>query len=243
VVTSAKENQTLVFDSSASSDHSGIASYLWDFGDGTSSNLSTPSHSFSSIKTFAVKLTLIDNAGNQANTTFNLKIESSARPDLRVGTVTFDPTTFTEGEAGFIYINVTNVGTARAEGLYAQLWKINLNGSRTGLSDISVLLVNGTEVTYLEPGESGVIRMQVSLGSKGDYTLQVNVTANNEVSSKMSDNSATVSLTVNEAGWKAWLLYGGIFAVVIVVIVLFFFRKKLPMMPGKKPTTPPTKKK
>ena len=243
VVTSAKENQTLVFDSSASSDHSGIASYLWDFGDGTTSNLSTPSHSFSSIKTFAVKLTLIDNAGNQANTTFNLKIESSARPDLRVGSVTFDPTTFTEGEAGFIYINVTNVGTARAEGLFAELWKINLDGSRTGLSDIGVLLVNDTEVTYLEPGESGVIRMQVSLGSKGDYTLQVNVTANNEVASKLSDNSATVSLTVNEAGWKAWLLYGGIFAVVIVVIVLFFFRKKLPMMPGKKPTTPPAKKK
>ncbi|TFG57439.1 MAG: PKD domain-containing protein, partial [Methanomassiliicoccus sp.] len=243
VVTSAKENQTLVFDSSASYDYSGIASYLWDFGDGTSSNLSTPSHSFSSIKTFAVKLTLIDNAGNTANTTFNLMIGSSARPDLRVGTVIFDPTTFTEGEAGYIYINVTNVGTARAEGLFAQLWKINLDGSRTGLSDIGVLLVNDTEVTYLEPGESGVIRMQVSLGSKGDYTLQMNVTANNEVASKMSDNSATVSLTVNEAGWKAWLLYGGIFAVIIVVIVLFFFRKKLPMMPGKKPTTPPAKKK
>ena len=87
--------------------------------------------------------------------------------------------------------------------------------------------------------------MQYSFDSKGDYTLQVNVTANNEVSSKMTDNSATVSLEVEEASWKAWLLYGGIFAVIIVVVVLFLFRKKLPMMPSgkKKEPSPPARKK
>ncbi len=35
VVTSAKENQTLTFDASASSDASGIGNYTWDFGDGS----------------------------------------------------------------------------------------------------------------------------------------------------------------------------------------------------------------
>ncbi|MCG7844595.1 MAG: PKD domain-containing protein [Methanomassiliicoccales archaeon] len=243
VVTSAKENQTLVFDASASSDVSGIASYLWDFGDGSTSNLTSPSHAFAGIKTFAVKLTLTDNAGNSANYTYNLKIESSARPDIRVGAVTFDPTKFTEGEDGYIYVNVTNVGTARAEGIFAQLYRINLDGSKTLLTDVSVLLVDDVEATYLEVGESGVIRMEHNFGSKGDYTLQVNVTANNEVTAKKTDNTATVSLEVQEAGWKSLLLYGGIFAVVIVVIVLFLFRKKLPMMPGKKKETAPSKKK
>jgi len=243
VVTSAKENQTLVFNASASSDTSGIAGYLWDFGDGTNSTEEMPSHSFSSINTFAVKLTLTDTVGNSANYTYNLKIGSSPRPDIRVGTVTFDPTTFTEGEGGYILVNVTNVGDARAEGMFAQLWRISLDGSRTLLTDNSVLLVNDIETNYLDIGESGVIRLQYSFGSQGDYTLQINVTANNEVSSKMSDNSATVSLGVKEAAWKAWLLYGGIFAVVIVVIVLFLFRKKLPMMPSKKPASPPSKKK
>jgi PKD repeat protein len=243
VVTSAKENQTLTFDASASSDASGISNYTWDFGDGSAGYGKITNHTFTAIKTFTVKLTLNDTAGNSANTTYNLKIESSARPDLRVGAVTFDPTTFTEGETGHIYVNVTNVGTARAEGIFAQLWRINLDGTRTSLTDISVLLVNDTEATYLEVGQTGVIHFEYSFGSKGEYTLQVNVTANSEVSSKMTDNSATVSLEVQEAAWKAWLLYGGIFAVVIVVIVLFLFRKKLPMMPSKRKETPPAKKK
>ncbi len=244
VVTSAKENQTLTFDASASSDASGIASYLWEFGDGTNSTLASPTHKYQAIKTFTVKLTLTDSAGNSANTTYSLVVGSSARPDLRVGTVDFEPDRFTEGEAGYIYVNVTNVGTARAEGIYAQLWKLNLDGTRTGLTEEGVLLVNGTEAYYLEVGETGVLRFKHTFGSKGDYTLQVNVSASNEVSSKLTDNSATVSLTVEEAGWKTWLLYGGIFAVIIVVVVLFLFRKRLPKISGKKKApAPPAKRK
>ncbi|MHC1708960.1 MAG: PKD domain-containing protein [Methanomassiliicoccales archaeon] len=244
VVTSAKEFQNLTFDASASSDASGIASYFWDFGDGTNSTLASPVHSYSEIKTFTVKLTLTDNAGNVANTTYSLKVESSARPDLRIGAVTFDPTKFVEGEDGYIYVNVTNVGTAEAKGIYGQLYKVNLDGSRKLLTDVSVLLVNDTEDDELQVGETGVLRFKYSFDSKGDYTLQVNVSANNEVASKMTDNSATKSLTVEEAAWKSYLLYGGIFAVIIVVVVLFLFRKKLPMMSGKKKeAAPPTKKK
>jgi len=60
----------------------------------------------------------------------------------------------------------------------------------------------------------------------------------------LTDNSATVSLTVEEAGWKTWLLYGGIFAVIIVVVVLFLFRKRLPKISGKKKApAPPAKRK
>lgn len=244
VVTSAKENQTLTFDASASSDASGIASYLWDFGDGTNSTLASPTHAFQAIKTFTVKLTLTDNAGNVANTTYSLKVESSARPDLRIGVVTFDPTKFTEGEDGYIYVNVTNVGTAVAQGIYGQLYKVNLDGSTKLLTDVSVLLVNDTEDNELQVGETGQLRFKYAFDSKGDYTLQVNVSADKEVTSKMTDNSATKSLTVEEAAWKSWLLYGGIFAVIIVVVVLFLFRKKLPMMSGKKKEpAPPAKKK
>lgn len=243
IVTSAKENQTLDFNASASSDISGIANYTWDFGDGELGYGQCVNHTYQAIKTYTVKLTLTDNEGNTANKTMSLKIESQPRPDIRVGSVTFEPDRFTEGESGYVYVNVTNVGDLRAEGLYVQLYRVDLDGSKTLLTDVGVLLVNDTQATYLNVGESGVIRIEQSFGSKGDYTLQVKVTANNEVSSKMSDNTATVSLEVQEASWKAWLLYGGIFAVIIVVIVLFMFRKRLPMMPSKKPATPPSKKK
>ncbi|MCX6650329.1 MAG: PKD domain-containing protein [Methanomassiliicoccales archaeon] len=242
-VTTAKENQTLVFNCSASTDDSEIVDYFWNFGDGTNSTEQTPSHNFTSIATFSVKLVLTDEAGNKGYYNYSLKITTSNRPDIRVNGVTFDPTKFTEGEKGTIYVNVTNVGSAKAEGLYVQLFKVNLDGDSKLLTDVGTLWVNDSEATYLNIGETGMLRIEYSFDSKGDYTLQVNVTANNEVSSVMGDNSNTVSLEVQEASWKAWLLYGGIFAVVIVVIVLFLFRKKLPMVSGKKAAAPPTKKK
>ncbi|MBI0581610.1 MAG: PKD domain-containing protein [Methanomassiliicoccales archaeon] len=196
VVTSAKEFQNLTFDASASSDASGIASYLWDFGDGTNSTLASPVHSYSEIKTFTVKLTLTDNAGNVGNTTMGFKVESSARPDLRVGAVTFDPTKFTEGEDGYIYVNVTNVGTAPAEGIYGKLYKVNSDGTRKLLTDVSVLLVNDTEDNELQVGETGVLRFECSFESKGNHTLQIIISANQEVSSKMTDNSVTFVIEV-----------------------------------------------
>lgn len=241
-VTTAKENETLVFNCSASTDDSDIVDYFWDFGDGTNSTEQTPSHNFTGISTYKVKLVLTDDAGNKGYYNYSLKITTSARPDIRVNGVTFDPTKFTEGEKGTIYVNVTNVGTAQAQGLYVQLFKVNLDGDTVLLTDVGTLWVNDSEATYLNIGETGILRIEYSFDSKGDYTLQVNVTANNEVASVMDDNTSTVSLEVQEASWKAWLLYGGIFAVIIVVIVLFLFRKKLPMVSGKK-AAPPTKKK
>jgi PKD repeat protein len=246
-VTTAVENQTLNFNASASSDASEIVSYFWDFGDGTNTTTAAPNHTYTNIATYKVNLTLTDSAGNVAYKVTSLKITSSARPDIRVNSVDFDPDEFTEGTSGKIYINVTNVGTADAYGIVAVLYKMNSDGDLTKLTDDSELRVNDTVANVLLVDETGIIVIEYSFGSQGDYTLQVNVTATNEHTSVMDDNIQTKSLTVNEAAWKAWLLYGGIFAVVIVVIVLFLFRKKLPKIGGKKKDktekTVPAKKK
>lgn len=51
-------------DASGSTDSDGtIASYAWDFGDGTVATGRTPSHTFSAAKTYAVKLTVTDDGG------------------------------------------------------------------------------------------------------------------------------------------------------------------------------------
>jgi PKD repeat protein len=57
-------NLACTFDSSASVDPDGtIASYAWDFGDGSTSTTAKPSHSFSAAGTYSVKLTVTDNRG------------------------------------------------------------------------------------------------------------------------------------------------------------------------------------
>ena len=246
-VTTAVENQVLYFNASASKDASEIVSYFWDFGDGTNSSDEAPNHTYTSIATYKVNLTLTDAAGNVGYKVTNLKITSSERPDLRINSVKFDPEEFTEGSTGKIYINVTNVGTADAYGILAVLYKMSSDGDLTELTDDSELRVNDTVANVLKVDETGMIVIEYSFGSQGDYTLQVNVTATGEHDSVKSDNISTQSLTVNEAAWRAWLLYGGIFAVIIVVIVLFLFRKKLPKFGGKKKDktekTAPAKKK
>ncbi|HEV7700961.1 MAG TPA: PKD domain-containing protein, partial [Pyrinomonadaceae bacterium] len=60
---------TIQFDGTGSSDPDGsIASYLWDFADGTTSTESQPRHNFSTAGTYRVKLTVTDNAGATAET-------------------------------------------------------------------------------------------------------------------------------------------------------------------------------
>ncbi|MER7073569.1 PKD domain-containing protein [Terrabacter sp. NPDC000476] len=55
---------TCGFDASASSDSDGtIASYAWDFGDGSTGSGKTPSHPYAASGTYSVKLTVTDDKG------------------------------------------------------------------------------------------------------------------------------------------------------------------------------------
>jgi PKD repeat protein len=58
----------VAFDGSASSDPDGtVSSYSWNFGDGGSATVASPSHTYTKAGTYAVKLTVTDNAGLSAS--------------------------------------------------------------------------------------------------------------------------------------------------------------------------------
>lgn len=64
---SALVNESIDFNSAGSVDADGtIVSYLWDFGDGTTSTQANPSHMYTASGTYSAVLTVTDNDNNQA---------------------------------------------------------------------------------------------------------------------------------------------------------------------------------
>jgi hypothetical protein len=69
--------ESVQFDGSQSSDSDGsIASYLWDFGDGTSGEGVTTSHTYGIAETYAVTLAVTDDDGATATDTAVVNVQT-----------------------------------------------------------------------------------------------------------------------------------------------------------------------
>ncbi|MFH0907028.1 MAG: S8 family serine peptidase [bacterium] len=79
------------FDGSASFDPDGtIVSYDWDFGDGTSANAVTVSHSYAAVGIYTVTLVVTDNNGLTAQDIVLVNVlEAPAQSTMHVGDITF----------------------------------------------------------------------------------------------------------------------------------------------------------
>ncbi len=75
---------TVSFDASGSSDGDGaIAGYAWSFGDGATSTLATPSHTYASTGTYAVTLTVTDDDGATAQQTTSIVVTNPAPTNVQ----------------------------------------------------------------------------------------------------------------------------------------------------------------
>jgi len=80
--TSTTSNLAASFDGTASADSDGtIATYSWDFGDGTAAGSgTTPSHTYAAAGTYNVKLTVTDNLGATGSVTHSVTVTSPGLP-------------------------------------------------------------------------------------------------------------------------------------------------------------------
>lgn len=93
---------------------SGVASYLWNFGDGTTSTAANPSHTFTSTGTFNVSLSVTDNGGCVAFIRKQVVYNTSA-PTIATGGILLLPSC-TDADNGGITVNSIGTNTAGVSG-------------------------------------------------------------------------------------------------------------------------------
>jgi len=74
------QGAAIAFNASASTDNLGIASYAWDFGDGSGATGSTGSHTYPNAGTYTAALTVWDYSGNSAMSTVTVTVRDTKAP-------------------------------------------------------------------------------------------------------------------------------------------------------------------
>jgi len=155
-------NTAIAFSSVGSIDNDGtITSYYWNFGDGNSSTLANPTHTYQSAGSYPVELTVTDNdnAASSVSTTAVIKPIITVDYCAITGNTGYEwiagvdaggisNNSAKEGYADFTHINMpltvgNNAISLTAGGSYSEHWAIWLDTNNNGSFEASEKLLSG----------------------------------------------------------------------------------------------------
>ena len=162
--TSTVSNLSAAFDASGSADADGtVASYAWDFGDGTTGTAVKPTHAYTKAGTFTAKLTVTDNDGATGTISHAVTVTAAApanKPPVSVFTVSSMQLTS----------SFDGTGSSDPDGTIASYaWTFGDGGTSTLAKPNHTYGTAGTFPVTLTVTDNG--------GATGSSTQQVQVTA------------------------------------------------------------------
>lgn len=237
--TSLMERKIVYFDASKTTDNIDTLdklNFTWDFGDnspkmtGTGAELANVSHTYSTYGKYDVVLNVSDSSGNYATLTRTVYIGAGPRPNLEVLNITFEPEVFEEGVEGTITVWITNSGSAAAtDNITVEIWLYSGTEAQKKLGTITIFrYANGTTVSQLGIEEEAYGIFQWAPDARGNYTIR----AITNCTDQKQSNAKTVTVDVNEAGWKKIALYVGIIIILIVIPLIVIARRRIASMGG-----------
>ena len=153
-------NHVVSFDGTGSSDPDGsIASYSWDFGDGTAAGTgATPSHTYAAAGTYTVKLTVTDNRGGTGSVTRSVAVNTA-------------PTAAFTSSASSLVLSVDGTGSSDSDGSIASYsWNFgDGTAAGSGATATHTYAAAGTYSVTLTVTDNG--------GATGSVTHSVTVTS------------------------------------------------------------------
>jgi len=231
--TTLVEQQPLWFMAQATRDNVDnytLMHYSWSFGDAIYSNgtgLVNVTHTYSALGSYTVSLNVTDLSGNYKLDPKVITVVSKPRPNLRIDNVTYLPSTFTEGKAGTIVVNITNVGNAVAKNITISFYIQDLDGTERLIGTETVNIYNGTTlVIEVKPGGKIRVEFAYSPGSKGAYTIKVTANSTDQLTASEKVESGSNALEVKEAAWKKYALWGGVLGVIVLVPLLIYLTRR-----------------
>jgi hypothetical protein len=156
---SASENLTLVFDGGQSTDTTGIASYTWDFGDGTTATGQRVEHTFDPGE-YTVTLEAVDPYGNAATDTIPLNLSTGS------GNVTDVDDSLVD--------RPTNVTVTRSSDAVGADTVVTVDAARADVP-VSIPPASSTAPALVRYGDVSLTRLNVTLATNRSFDLGISM--------------------------------------------------------------------
>jgi PKD repeat protein len=171
------------FDASQSTDNRGIASYSWDFGDGTSGTGIMPAPHTYTCGAYVVKLSVTDHWGNVGYDTVIINVGETGGPSVII-----EVTPGTTGNAPFtVYFDAskTKIETQCGTGTATYSWNFGDGSTGTGATTSHTYTTNGVYTVILTVTDSD--------GNKGYGSVVINVGVEGKVNAVINTIPASAS--------------------------------------------------